>query len=309
MVLIMKRIIFTGLLLLLLLHRTEAKAQWQPMSSQFPNGLGYLYKATADSIKIHCTNGATGATGLQGITGVTGVTGIAGANGSNGINGAMGATGATGILSSGSAIGNTIYWDGSQWILTSQNIYNAGANIGIGTNTPSTKLHIVGTIRIMDGTQANKRVLISDANGVCSFASTSNSVYSQPAANTYSTTAIFPAVMMGLKGSITPTKSGKIFIIITLDAINSSAANGVILSLAYGTGTAPNTNAAFIGTGAGGTAVIQRMETANSLKPLTVQSITPTLTIGTIYWIDCVMSCYTGGTATFSNINMSLIEL
>jgi hypothetical protein len=49
------------------------------------------------------------------------------------------------MLSDGTAIGNTTYWDGSQWVVSSSNIYNAGANIGINTAVPDTsaKLDIV----------------------------------------------------------------------------------------------------------------------------------------------------------------------
>jgi len=39
-------------------------------------------------------------------------------------------------------------------------------NIGIGTSAPSTRLHIVGGLRLQDGNEAVGRVLISDASGV-----------------------------------------------------------------------------------------------------------------------------------------------
>ena len=65
---------------------------------------------------INGTNGATGATGLQGIAGIAGVTG---------------ATGSTGLLGTGTATGNTTYWNGSQWVLNSDNLYNAGGKITI----------------------------------------------------------------------------------------------------------------------------------------------------------------------------------
>jgi hypothetical protein len=44
-------------------------------------------------------------------------------------------SGAGSSIANGTAAGNTLYWDGSQWI-ESSNIYNAGASVGIGTNNP-----------------------------------------------------------------------------------------------------------------------------------------------------------------------------
>ena len=56
--------------------------------------------------------------------------------------GATGATGATGLLTNGTAAGNTPYWNGTSWVTNSSNLFNNGANIGIGTNSPVTKLEI-----------------------------------------------------------------------------------------------------------------------------------------------------------------------
>lgn len=42
-------------------------------------------------------------------------------------------TGST--IANGTAMGNTLYWDGSQW-KESSNIYNEGNSVGIGTNSP-----------------------------------------------------------------------------------------------------------------------------------------------------------------------------
>lgn len=54
----------------------------------------------------------------------------------------------TAFLPNGTSIGNTPYWDGSSWIINSDNIYNAGEMVGIGTNTPVQKLHVNGHINI-----------------------------------------------------------------------------------------------------------------------------------------------------------------
>ena len=50
---------------------------------------------------------------------------------------------------------------------------NSLGNVGIGTTSPAANLHIVGSIRIVNGTQASGRVLQSDANGTGSWVDTS----------------------------------------------------------------------------------------------------------------------------------------
>lgn len=96
--------------------------------------------------------GLTGVTGPAGPIGPTGPSGTNGTNGTNGLTGATGPTGLTGLLGAGSATGNTTYWDGSQWVLNSSNIYNAGGNVGIGTTSPVENLQVNGTISSHDAT-------------------------------------------------------------------------------------------------------------------------------------------------------------
>lgn len=61
--------------------------------------------------------------------------------------GDIGPQGPTGLLTSGSAPGNTPYWDGSQWVVGTSNIFNNGGNVGIGTSTPTVKLEINGRLK------------------------------------------------------------------------------------------------------------------------------------------------------------------
>jgi uncharacterized protein (TIGR02145 family) len=79
-----------------------------------------------------------GAQGIQGVAGPTGLTGPAGA---------QGIQGATGLLTSGAVAGNTTYWNGSQWVVNNSNIFNNGAEVGIGTVSPNTsaKLDVEST--------------------------------------------------------------------------------------------------------------------------------------------------------------------
>ncbi|MES2836115.1 MAG: tail fiber domain-containing protein [Bacteroidota bacterium] len=126
-------------------------------------------------------NGATGATGeqglpgingtngLNGVTGPTGEQGIAGVNGTNGLNGA---TGATGFLQNGATAGNTPFWNGTNWVTNSSNIFNNGGNVGIGNSTPAEKLDVIGNISFSGAIMPNGlagsvgQVLVSNGTGM-----------------------------------------------------------------------------------------------------------------------------------------------
>jgi hypothetical protein len=69
--------------------------------------------------------------------------------------GPTGATGPTGLLGTGTATGNTTYWDGTTWVLNNNNIYNAGSSVGIGTSSPTVKLDVNGAIKTNNGFIAN----------------------------------------------------------------------------------------------------------------------------------------------------------
>ena len=87
--------------------------------------------------------GATGATGTTGPTGPTGATGLAGATGPAG---GTGPTGPAGLLATGSATGDTPYWNGAQWVTNSFNLFNNGSKIGVGgVTSPRGELEVGGT--------------------------------------------------------------------------------------------------------------------------------------------------------------------
>ena len=90
---------------------------------------------------LYAANGTPGPKGDKGDTGATGATGAAGPAG------ATGPQGVAGLLTSGSAAGNTPFWNGSTWVTNSSNIFNNGENIGIGTAVPTEKLDITGKVK------------------------------------------------------------------------------------------------------------------------------------------------------------------
>ena len=77
-----------------------------------------------------------------------------------------GASGSAGDLPTDIIFSNTP--DGSATLTERMRIMNNG-NVGIGTTAPNAKLHVVGSIKMVDGNQASGKILTSDASGVASW--------------------------------------------------------------------------------------------------------------------------------------------
>lgn len=127
---------------------------------------------------------------LNAITGPQGVQGMQGDVGQNGLNayevwlaqGNIGTeqdfltaiTGPQGLLLNGTSVGNTPFWNGTNWVINNSNIFNNGSEIGVGTSTPnsSAKLEIASTNQgflppRMTNIQRNE--IINPANGLMIF--------------------------------------------------------------------------------------------------------------------------------------------
>ncbi|HIA36053.1 MAG TPA: hypothetical protein EYN89_04780 [Flavobacteriales bacterium] len=129
--------------------------------------------------------GLTGATGPQGptgntgLTGATGSTGTQGPTGNTGLTGATGPTGNDGALNAWSLTGNsgtspptnfigTI--DAADWVIRTNNTerlrVESGGDVGIGTSTPTDKLHVKGNALIeQDNLFAWVKVVSNDPAG------------------------------------------------------------------------------------------------------------------------------------------------
>ena len=93
---------------------------------------------------IQGETGLQGLQGEQGIQGVPGAQGLQGEQGIQGLQGIQGVPGNDGLLPNGTETGNTTFWNGTEWVVDNNNIFNAGGNIGIGTTSPASKFEVSG---------------------------------------------------------------------------------------------------------------------------------------------------------------------
>jgi hypothetical protein len=117
------------------------------------------------------------------------------------------------------------------------------------------------------------------------------------------------AVMMGLAGSITPTNSGTVLIIVSGTISNSKKATSSLVQLYIGTGSAPANATTLTGTAQG--TQIRATVTTDSVQdvPFAVNAVVTGLTIGTTYWIDLALaSSNTHVTASIKSLSISAIE-
>jgi hypothetical protein len=126
------------------------------------------------------------------------------------------------------------------------------------------------------------------------------------------TTVSLVGVMMGLAGSVTPTKSGTVLIVISGDMDNGTANNGAQVQIRTGTGVAPVNGAALTGTTGGG--LVKMTITSGgtgttSRVPFSLNCLITGLAVGTAVWIDVGLASLVGGTSRIRDISISAIEI
>ena len=76
-------------------------------------------------------------------------------------------------------MGNTPYWNGTQWVVNNSNIHNNGAGVGIGTSAPnaSAKVEIASTTQGFlppRMTTVQRNAIVSPATGLVIYNTTTN---------------------------------------------------------------------------------------------------------------------------------------
>ena len=146
---------------------------------------------------------------------------------------------------------------------------------------------------------------------------TANTSYQATPTNPNATNST-TGVMMGLGATITPTKSGKLLIIISgsISLTTWNAITGTV-QIRYGAvGTIPSYGAAATAGTAAGSAIVHKSPTGGNGSPVTgtfpftCNAIVPSLVVGTQYWVDLssILSA-AGNTVTLTNISISIVEL
>lgn len=143
---------------------------WLRVEMDADGGSEFITMGTSQLLSVpyalYAANGTPGPQGPEGPQGPQGEAGPAGPQGDPGAHGDQGPQGPAGLLPAGNEAGNTPYWNGSDWVVNSSNIYNNGGNVGISTNTPEGKLHVKGVadasqlIIEANATQSNSNPLV-----------------------------------------------------------------------------------------------------------------------------------------------------
>ena len=126
------------------------------------------------------------------------------------------------------------------------------------------------------------------------------------------TTTSTAGVMMGLGSTVsfTPTRTGKIMIILSGDTDNATNGRGVNIQMRYGTGAAPANGAALTGTTVG-TLIRMVNQNSNEIFPFTLNGIVSGLSVSTAIWVDISLASTGAGTNTarVRDIMVTIIEI
>lgn len=180
-------------------------------------------------------------------------------------------------------------------------------------STPSTPTS--GKVKVF--TNANKALATVDESGF---------VLSMPTIRENETVAVKPAtivnaltasptgitntsgLMLGLNQTLTPQTTGRFLITICGVVAQSTTADGAFWHIRTGTGAAPSNAGALTGTQSGGQQSMTFL-TGVLKVPFSITTLVTGLALGTAVWIDLVLAAITGGTATMTQVNVTVVEI
>lgn len=135
--------------------------------------------------------------------------------------------------------------------------------------------------------------------------------HANPANQTGNATATLKMNGLGAAGApctITPTATGRVVFTITGQVNQSTTADGVVIKLAEGTGTAPANAAAVAGTVISATQTWTGL-TGNLIEQFALSASVTGLALSTAVWYDLQIAEVTGGTASVTNIDCTAFEI
>lgn len=116
--------------------------------------------------------------------------------------------------------------------------------------------------------------------------------------------------MMGLGGSLTPGRSGRMMVTIDGQLQNSSNGQQTSAAVVVGTGTPPANGDLQTGNGqiVGSPARFEAPSNSAPFVPFSLTVLFPGISAGTSYWIDLAVRV-TGGTGNVFDLNVTAIEI
>jgi hypothetical protein len=115
-------------------------------------------------------------------------------------------------------------------------------------------------------------------------------------------------VMMGINQAFVPQVSGTVLMHICGTVKNSASGGGAQMQLRYGTGAVPGHGVSLIGAIAGG-APIFVAAAANQTVPFCLEALVMNLGVSVPLWVDLSLAALVTGTASVSNLSVTLVEL
>ena len=126
-------------------------------------------------------------------------------------------------------------------------------------------------------------------------------------------------VALGMNTTYRPRLTGRVLVLMTAIAANNTSGDGLTYNLYYNSGAVPANNDAVSGTAIGSLQTLTSFVTTELSTSVALSGIVTGLVAdsvnslgvtvaGTTYWFDVMFSYVTGGTVTFTNVNLQVIE-